>query len=140
MLNHTLKECPEKAVNKNQAAEECLQYGSWLKGEPLKRNGWGTTQTKLGGNADFSQRTNGAGTKKHAELTHAPNNAKELDRGHMLSPLNLEDSHLWEISMSEALGNLPEVLYENGSVKGEVGKVEEKSTYLDETLAGFATT
>lgn len=42
--------------------------------------------------------------------------------------------------MSKALGNLLEVLYENGSVKGEVRKVEEKSTYLDETSVGFATT
>lgn len=129
LLTHALKECPEKVADSNQAMEECLQYGTRMRGEPLRRNdfaGGGTTQTRPSGNADISQRMNAVGTTKHTELTHGPNEDKESDGGHVLSPSNREDSHPWEITMLETLGNPPEVLHENGNVKERWERLKRK--------------
>ena len=48
MLNHAVKECPEKSTEKNQLAEGYMQYGAWLRGEPLRRKGWDLNQMGVG--------------------------------------------------------------------------------------------
>lgn len=103
LLNHSLKDYLEQVEDINQEVEGCLQYGAWLRGEPIRRNGRETTQTRQRGNTDISQQANGFGTAKPKEFICVPIEAKESDRGHMPSPSNLRDSQPWEIPNSEAL-------------------------------------
>ncbi|KAF3943274.1 hypothetical protein CMV_030149 [Castanea mollissima] len=129
MLNHALKECPDRIGANNQAAEECLQYGPWLRGDSIRRYGWGTSQTKARVNADFNQRANRDGMTIHDELTHVAQGDKGLDGSHMIKPLSWDGNLPMEISVSEAKGLL-EALHENGCRKGGARKMVE----LQETV------
>lgn len=46
LLSHALKDCPTSPVVA-QTEEECLQYGAWLRGKPIRR--YPKEQVKHGG-------------------------------------------------------------------------------------------
>lgn len=43
MLDHAIKECPERSLEDGSAEEGNLQYRAWMRGDPWRRNGGDTT-------------------------------------------------------------------------------------------------
>ena len=46
LLEHDLKECPKSKGEARNDVMVDLQYGAWMRGEPVKRSGWEPHHTK----------------------------------------------------------------------------------------------
>lgn len=139
MLNHAMKECPEKSTENNQPTEECKQYGAWMRGEPLRWSGWDKNQTGAGASALNRHNPTGSEPKKPWPQSSGSEEGQGGDGGHVRTPSNTEPSDQTRESFKldesrEAKANL----HETGKVKGLVEKFKSKETILDERVWGFS--
>ena len=52
LLDHDLNECPKSKEDARNVVMAELQYGAWMRGEPMKRSGWEPHLTKKTGGDD----------------------------------------------------------------------------------------
>ena len=63
MLDHDLKECPKSKGDDRNIVMAELQYGAWMRGDPVKRLGWEPHLTKKSGGDDTRGKTNGGNVR-----------------------------------------------------------------------------
>ncbi|KAK7835145.1 hypothetical protein CFP56_023794 [Quercus suber] len=88
LLEHDLKDCLESMGNNKAEEKGDLQYGAWLRGEPIRRGGleFGFAKKKEGGK--MKNRAKVQQTKKHvgSEVTNEENHEKSKEKNVVGSP------------------------------------------------------
>ena len=133
MLNHAVKECPEKSMEKNQLSEGHMQYGAWLRGEPLRRNGWEPNQTGIGPKEPNRRNFVTGEPKKSGLQSREPAEEQNGVVGHVSISSNAEPSDQRRgVLRTEASREAEADLHGNGKVSGLVEKSASKETLLDD--------
>lgn len=110
-----------------------MQYGAWLRGEPLRRSGWDLNQTGVGPRE--LNRHSFAPDKPKKPGQHPRGLVEEQgdEVGHVSTPSNAEPSDLtrevYKLEENKVAGT---DFHGNGKVSGLVEKLKSKETYLDD--------
>ena len=138
MLNHAMKECLGKLMENNQRAEGCMQYGAWLRGEPLRRSGWEVNQTGMGVSPSNRRNPTGGKLRKPWPRPEEPVEGQGGDVDHVSAPLNTEPSDQMKECFRSDENRVAEAnLHEIGMVKGPGEKFKSKEANLDERAWGL---
>lgn len=135
MLDHAIKECPERSLENGSVEEGNLQYGAWLRGDPWRRNGRDTTQSGMGRGHENRQRSTTSETRKLVECPCVTEAEEGRVGDHVIMLSNTEHNNsVGERSRFETQQDVGSVLHELGKVNGPLGKVMEKEAHLGETF------
>ncbi|KAK7830830.1 uncharacterized protein CFP56_027894 [Quercus suber] len=130
-LNHALKDCNDDQDQSKLNEENQLQYGAWLRGEPVR---WGGRELNKQVYEGVAMQRSGATvgtTLKSAELMHTVKEASGVGECHVNEKPCQEDSYPTQ-SMVGLADSMPmsEDFHEIGKVQKVMGKVEGKETKI----------
>ena len=131
LLNHALKDCSDDQDQRKSKEDNQLQYGAWLRGEPVR---WGGRELDKQGYGGVVVQRFGAteeATTKLVELIHTVKETSGVGGSHMHVMSCQEDSY--PIQSMESLAHpmpMSKDLHEIGKVKKVMGKLEEKEANL----------
>nr|POE67963.1 hypothetical protein CFP56_75730 [Quercus suber] len=137
LLNHSLRECSERQASGDKDGASHLQYGAWLRGEPMRRGG---REVVAQGARREATESKGAPEVSSTAPAEQRNTVKERNMvkecpeergGHVDDKSNQEGSQsIGDVGVVTSVKPMPDVLAENGKVKELVGKKEEKEAAL----------
>ncbi|XP_030936068.1 uncharacterized protein LOC115961187 [Quercus lobata] len=108
LLEHDLKECPQNRGVDDEGKTEELQYGAWMRGDPVKKSGWESHFIKKNDGGDIWGKRTGSG-----------------DRSPMVqTPRSKAGGSEKEASGVQILGESSEEMSTKKSERGERNKVE----------------
>ena len=82
LLNHALKDCKEGIeLNKVEGAE-VLQYGAWLRGDPIRRGGYEMPRSGFRNEGEGSSKKSEDRTAKTPAVSRVPRKDTETDKDH----------------------------------------------------------
>ena len=108
LLEHDLKECPQNRGADKEGKTEELQYGAWMRGDPVKKSGWEPYFIKNNDGGDIRGKRPGSG-----------------DRSPMVqTPRSEARGSEKEVPVVQILGESSEEKSTKKSERGERNKVE----------------
>nr|POE64106.1 hypothetical protein CFP56_08477 [Quercus suber] len=137
LLNHSLRDCSEGQASGDKDGASHLQYGAWLRGEPMRRGGrevvtqGARREATEGKGAPEGSSTVPAEQRNTVNERNMVKESPDERGGHVDDKSNQEGSQsIGDVGVVTSVKALPEVLAENGKVKELVGKKEEKEAVL----------
>ena len=131
-LNHSLKECSEGQDQRDKEEVSQLQYGSWLRGEPMRRGGKEAfTQGMRKDIADRFEESRSSPVTQ-SEKRHTAEERVEAGSSHVFGKLSQEGSLPTHDAVAEKVPKAgSDFLQAEGMGKELVGKSEEKEPVLE---------
>ena len=137
LLDHTLKDCSEEVDTTIGAETNTLQYGSWLRGDPLRRSGYESfkmgSRTEGGSGSGKTEGSKG----RSSTVTQEPSNdpVSGGNHGSELTALKASNSMQDSNPRSDGDGSVPytplsEDLRENGNLTEREGKLGGSETSM----------
>ncbi|KAK7857388.1 uncharacterized protein CFP56_017742 [Quercus suber] len=123
LLNHALKDCTEGHGHSSDEGASCLQYGAWLRGEPIRRNGFVGSKLGVRTEAERSSEKTEERTGSALVLTQQPRKEAGVGMDHGVDKTSLQKSVPMQGEVGTALHlNLSENIHGKGNLQEGVGK------------------
>ena len=127
LLNHALKDCTKGYEPNKDKEANILQYGAWLRGDPIRRNGFKMFKSRVKTDAEGSSEKTEDRTVRPLTMSQIPMKDTRVGRDHRFEKKILKDS----VPMQRGDGTIShtpllEDLYKKHSLKKWVGKIGER--------------